>query len=125
MHCSQRLWAILCSGSSTPKTSWWVHGGLLLFDKRVGRYTSAMPAALLYGGDGSQVLQESLMLDLDGDGDRDLVRYELYRSLVFEEEEAVEKMERRVELHTWTGSGFASGVPADSLRWMEVYEIDW
>lgn len=109
----------------TSETSWWVHGGLIFYDKQSGRFTSAFPVSLLYGGDGSQLMQESLILDIDGDGDRDVVTYELFHALRVEEEEMIDVNERHLQVHTWVGDGFQSEVPADSLRWMQVYEIDW
>jgi hypothetical protein len=109
----------------TSETYWWMHGGLLFYDKKQRRFSGAFPVSLLFGGDGSQLMKESLIVDVDKDGDRDIVTYELLHSLYMQEDEPIDSNERHVQLHTWTGSGFQSAVPVDSLLWMRIYEIDW
>ncbi len=66
--------------------SWYRHQSLLLYDKQRHAFTNRVTVAEWYGGEGGQVLTGSWLLDVDGDGQKDLVRREIEHWLFMQED---------------------------------------
>ncbi|MCF8243820.1 MAG: hypothetical protein K9J37_02110 [Saprospiraceae bacterium] len=65
---------------------WYRHQSLLLYDKQRHAFTDRVTVAEWYGGDGGQVLTGSWLLDVDGDGQKNLVRREIEHWLLMQED---------------------------------------
>jgi hypothetical protein len=98
------------------RQSWFQHQSLLLFDKSRQAVTGRVTVAEWYGGDGGQILTGSWMLDLDGDGHKDLIRREIGHSLLIRENDTRDTIYESAALLRWSGGRFVdSPLPDTSL----------
>lgn len=61
--------------------AWFIHRGLLLYDKQAERFVRGYPLSIYYGGDGGQIATESFRVDLDQDNRPDWLIRQMEHSI--------------------------------------------
>ncbi len=106
------------------RQSWFRHQSLLVYDKLRHAFTGRVTVAEWYGGEGGQVLTGSWLLDVDGDGKKDLVRREIEHSLVMQgDDEPLDKTVERASLLLWKDGRFVPSPTADSAALVKRFPI--
>jgi hypothetical protein len=105
---------------------WWVHTGLLIYEKAEDSFVQAFPAAFLIGGDGSQLIQESWLWRGEANGYQEGVLHELSHWLETEGVDSViDRYEHRIRRLHWDGTNFQDRPSTDSLELVERFPVDW
>lgn len=102
---------------------WFQHHSLLVYNKKLQKFTDRITLAAWYGGDGGQQLIGSWLFDYDGDGFRDILRREIQHSMVPVDEGLEERTEQSAALFLWRNGIFVEGPLADTADIMERYPI--
>lgn len=105
------------------RQNWYQHQSLFIYDSAIDSITARSTVAEFYGGDGGQITTGSYLLDLDGDGDRDLVRREVERWIDTSGGEAVENVAHHVSVFHWQDGNFIEAPIADSAALIAAFPI--
>jgi len=104
--------------------NWFRHQSLLVYDRQRHTFTDRVTVAEWYGGDGGQVLTGSWLLDVDGDGKKDLVRREIEHWLVMQDDaEPLDKTEQNAALLLWKAGQFVPSPTADTAGLVQRFPI--
>lgn len=102
---------------------WFKNQSLFLFDKTKKAFTERQTVAEFYGGDGGQILTGSWLLDVDGDGRKDLVRREIEHWLLLDGEEPRDTTTARAALLLWKNERFEPVQVQDSAALIRRFPI--
>ena len=102
---------------------WYRFHGILLYDTAKSAFTDYEALAAWYGGDGSQVLMESWILDVDGDGKKDIVQCESLHSIIMGGEEPIDSTEEIGTLKLWKQGHFIAMPVDDTTRSMGCFRV--
>lgn len=105
------------------RQNWYQHQSLFIYDAAADTITSRTTVAEFYGGDGGQITTGSYLVDLDGDGNKDLVRREVERWIDTSSGDAVEKFAQHIEVFHWQGGDFRTVPVADSAAMMKAFPL--
>lgn len=105
------------------RQNWYQHQSLFIYDTAADTITARSTVAEFYGGEGGQITSGSYLLDLDGDGDKDMVRREIERWLDTSGGEPVEKMAHYVSVFHWQDGDFHEAPIADSAALIAAFPI--
>ena len=85
---------------------WFHHHALLLYDKHKNSFTAWAKVAELYGGEADQLLVGSWIFDYDNDGQKDIIRREIWHGLTLKDDTAEERIEESAFLLRWENGHF-------------------
>lgn len=87
--------------------AWYIHRGLLLYDKQTERFVQAFPLSIFYGGEGGQVATEAYRADLDNDGYPDwLIREMAHSTRLDDAGEPYDTYETQIRALRWQDSRY-------------------
>ena len=94
------------------RQNWFKNQSLLVYDKRLGKFTQRITLAEWYGGESGQILTGSWLLDYNGDHQKDLVTRVMEHSSVLnaDTDEVKENWNESAGLALWQKDSFV-GVP--------------
>lgn len=102
---------------------WFKHLSVLLYDRQQQHFTARITVAEWYGGDGGQALTGSWLLDVDNDGDKDLLRREIDHTLIPEGDSAREVFHESALLLAWKGGRFVEQPISDTALIVKQFPI--
>ena len=105
------------------RQNWYQHQSLFIYNPAADTITARHTVAEFYGGEGGQITTGSYLLDLDGDGDKDLVRREVERWLDHSSGQAEEKFAHYVAVFHWQDGRFLEAPIADSAALIAAFPI--
>lgn len=103
--------------------AWFRHQSLLQYNKRRHAFTDRTTVAEFYGGDGGQVLTGSWVLDVDGDGQKDIIRRDIEHSMIPVADSAREVMHESALLLRWQGERFVEAPLSDTAWTIKHFPI--
>lgn len=105
--------------------NWFKHQSLLVYDKQKHVFTDRVTLTEWYGGDGGQVLTGSYLLDVDGDGQKDIVQREIDHSMVMMEDgEPKDNTAESASLLKWKDGHFVASPTIDTADLVKRFPID-
>ena len=105
------------------RQNWYQHQSLFVYDAAADTITARTTVAEFYGGEGGQITTGSYLLDLDGDGDKDLVRREVERWIDTSGGDAVENFANYVSVFHWKDGDFRETPITDSAALIAAFPI--
>lgn len=105
------------------RQNWYQHQSLFIYDAAADTITARSTVAEFYGGEGGQITTGSYLLDLDGDGDKDLVRREVERWIDTSSGDAVENFAHHVSVFHWQDGDFREAPIADSAALIQAFPL--
>jgi hypothetical protein len=103
--------------------AWFQHQSLLIYDTKTARITGRATVAEWYGGEGGQILIGAWLLDLDGDGKKELVQRQDEYSIAIDGDEVRSSNEQLVSLWRLQDGRFAAQPVQDSLALMQRFPL--
>lgn len=105
--------------------SWFIHQSLLIYDKLRLGFTDRITVGEWYGGDGGQSLIGSWLLDVDGDGDKDLVIRQIDHSMTMQDDgEPLDHTYESARLLRWQDGKFSESPITDTLAYVKRFPIE-
>jgi|GEM_PF-531028 len=104
---------------------WFVFKYLLVYSKAEQQFTSLLPVAHFYGGEGGQIRTESWLLDWKNGQTAKILTRQSEHTLRMLEEEVEDIYEERVMLQQWQQGQFQEMQVQDSSSWIEKFPIEW
>lgn len=104
---------------------WFVFKYLLVYSKAEQQFTSLVPAAHFYGGEGGQIRTESRLFDWKSKKTAKILTRESEHALQMLEEGVKDTYEERVMIQQWQQGKFQEMQVPDSSAWIEKFPIEW
>jgi hypothetical protein len=105
--------------------NWFKHQSLLVYDKQKHVFTDRVTVSEWYGGDGGQVLTGSYLLDLNNDGQKDIVQREIDHSMVMlDNGEPQDRTTESASLLLWKEGRFEASPTTDTAGLVKRFPIE-
>ncbi len=104
---------------------WFIFKYLLVYSKAEQQFTSLLPVAHFYGGEGGQIRTESWLLDWKNGQTAKILTRQSEHTLRMLEEEVEDIYEERVMLQQWEQGQFQEMQVQDSSSWIEKFPVEW
>lgn len=112
----EALWADL-------RYAWFQHQSLFIYDTKTTRITGRATVAEWYGGESGQIHIGAWLLDLDGDGQKELVQRQDEYSIMIDGDEVRSSSEQFVALWRLQEGRFTAQPVQDSLELMRRFPL--
>lgn len=104
---------------------WFVFKYLLVYSKAEQQFTSLLPVAHFYGGEGGQIRTESWLFDWKSKKTAKILTRESEHTLRMLEDEVKDTYEESVMLQQWQQGQFQKMQVQDSNAWIEKFPVEW
>lgn len=104
---------------------WFLYKPLLIYDRANRRFTGAELLAYLYGGESGQIAAESWLLDLNGDGKKELLtrHQEHWLEWAENQEDVTDHFRDSVSARVWNGAAFQDYPLPDTAAYIRAFPM--